>query len=77
MSRPSSISVVVMMRDGLHQGRHPICHVALEMQFDALPEVWHRTGQTPGRPDGLKVELVDGAELGHALDVGGAPLEFY
>ena len=26
-------------------------------------------------PDGLEVKLVDGAELWHALDVGGAPLK--
>ena len=38
--------------------------------FDILPEASHGIGPA----DGLKVELVDGAEDWHALDVGGAPL---
>ena len=39
--------------------------------IDTLPEARHGIGP----PDGLKVELVNGAELGYAIDVGGAPLE--
>ena len=31
--------------------------------------------EVPDGPDGLEVELVDGAEAGHVLEVGRAPLE--
>ena len=47
------------------------CNETILILVDALPEARHRIGPA----DGLKVELVDRAELGYALDVGGAPLD--
>ena len=47
------------------------CNETIPILVDALPEARHGIGPA----DGLKVELVDGAEDWHALDVGSAPLE--